>query len=91
MPDQICAERDSLERSLHRIKAALRINSSDVELIGIEGSRVRVVFEGRVVESFSSIMLLKIGMERALRMEVPGFGELITEFRQAKVPGLMTT
>ena len=76
--------RDSLKRrqvvsSLRQIRPALQMNESDVELVELEGSKVIVAFKGRVVESFSSVMLLKIGMELALKRELPGFVELQIE------------
>lgn len=81
MGDQSCLDRESLANSLDRIKAALHDNGSSLELIAVEGSSILVIFEGRVIESFSSVMLLKIGMERALKKEVPGFGEVLIESR----------
>jgi len=69
-------DRDLVEIILARIRPALMLDGSGLELLALEGNRVTVAFSGRVIESYSSTMLLKIGIERALRQEVPGFGDL---------------
>lgn len=69
-------DRDLIEIILARIRQALKLDGSGLELVALEGNRATVAFSGRVVESYSSTMLLKIGIERALRQEVPGFGDL---------------
>ena len=80
-------ERQMIEQTLVRIRAALQSNGSDIELGPLENNRVKITLRGRVVESLGSVMLLRIGIERSLRTEVPGFGEVLTEFPQESGTG----
>jgi Fe-S cluster biogenesis protein NfuA len=77
-------DRDLIEIILARIRRALKPDGSGIELLTLEGDRATVAFSGRVVESYSSTMLLKIGIERALRQEVPGFGDLFAITTEGK-------
>jgi Fe-S cluster biogenesis protein NfuA len=71
--------RSDVERVLGRIRRALQADGGDVELVGIEGQNARVILSGPAVEHLSSMMTLKFGIERALREEIKGFGEVIAE------------
>jgi hypothetical protein len=76
---QQCLDSLLVDRLIERARSALHLNGSDVELISLADRDVTVAFSGRVVESMSAVMLLKIGMEIALKREVPGFRELKLE------------
>jgi Fe-S cluster biogenesis protein NfuA len=74
-----CLDRDLIEIKLDRIRHALEVDGSGLELLALDDGTATVALSGRVVENYSSAMLLKIGIERALRQEVPGFGELFAK------------
>jgi Fe-S cluster biogenesis protein NfuA len=79
MAKEAVIRRERVEQVLERIRPALRLNGADVELMGIEGNNARVALKGRCVESLSYLMGLQMGMERAMREEIPGFGHLIAQ------------
>jgi len=74
---------EQVEAVLDRVRPAIRSDGGDIELVGIEGNNVHVRLQGHCVGCPSSMMTLKFGVERALREELPSFGELVTE-----LPGL---
>jgi Fe-S cluster biogenesis protein NfuA len=68
-----------VEAALNRIRPYARSHGGDIELVAVEGADVRVKLKGACVGCPSSTVTLKQGVERALREEVAGFGDLITE------------
>lgn len=68
-----------VETALNRIRPYARSHGGDIVLVAIEGANVRVKLKGACVGCPSSTVTLKQGVERALREEVAGFGELIAE------------
>lgn len=68
-----------VETALNRIRPYAQSHGGDIVLIAIEGANVRVKLKGACVGCPSSTVTLKQGVERALREEVAGFGELIAE------------
>ena len=88
MMGQQCLDSMQVDRLIERARSALRLNESDVELISLADRDITVAFTGRVVESFSAVMLLKIGMEIALKRGVPGFRELKLEAPGSKTKSL---
>ncbi|MFN0124782.1 MAG: NifU family protein [Blastocatellia bacterium] len=65
-----------VEAALERIRPALGLHNGNVELVRIEGQDVYIRFQGNCIGCPSSSLTLKYGIERALREEVAGFGEL---------------
>jgi Fe-S cluster biogenesis protein NfuA len=76
---EITITREQVEEVLNKIRPALQADGGDIELIAVEGKNARVALQGHCVGCPSSMMTLKFGVERALREEIPGFGELIPE------------
>jgi Fe-S cluster biogenesis protein NfuA len=70
---------EQVEAVLDRVRPAIRSDGGDIELVAIEGNNVHVRLQGHCVGCPSSMMTLKFGVERALREEIPDFGELITD------------
>jgi Fe-S cluster biogenesis protein NfuA len=70
---------EQVEAVLDRVRPAIRSDGGDIELVKIEGNNVHVRLQGHCVGCPSSMMTLKFGVERALREEIPDFGELVTE------------
>jgi Fe-S cluster biogenesis protein NfuA len=70
---------EQVETALNRIRPYARSHGGDIFLVAIEGANVRVRMKGACVGCPSSTVTLKQGVERALREEVAGFGELIAE------------
>jgi Fe-S cluster biogenesis protein NfuA len=68
-----------VETALNRLRPYARSHGGDIELVAIDGPDVRVRLKGACVGCPSSTVTLKQGVERALREEVAGFGDLIAE------------
>lgn len=68
-----------VEAVLDKVRPALQAHDGNIELIRIEGANIHVRLKGSCVGCPSSTVTLRYGVERALREEIAGFGELITE------------
>ncbi len=69
-----------VEAALNRIRPALISDGGNIELVAIEpNGDIRVKMKGACVGCPSSTITLKSLVERTLREEVAGFGELITQ------------
>jgi Fe-S cluster biogenesis protein NfuA len=68
-----------VETALNRLRPYARSHGGDIELVAIDGADVRVRLKGACVGCPSSTLTLRQGVERALREEVAGFGDLIAE------------
>lgn len=69
-----------VEAALERIRPALISDGGNIELVAIETTGdIRVRLKGACVGCPSSTITLKHLVERILREEVAGFGDLITE------------
>lgn len=69
-----------VEAALDRIRPALISDGGNIELVGIAtNGDIRVKLKGACVGCPSSTITLKGMVERTLREEVAGFGDLITE------------
>lgn len=76
---ETCFTREQVECALERIRPALRRDGGDIELVAVEGADVRVSLRGACTSCPSSASTLQYLVERALREELAGFGELIAE------------
>ena len=63
--------RERVEQVINRIRPAVQMDGGDLELIAVEGGVVKVRLSGSCVGCPSSTMTLKMGIERAIRAEVP--------------------
>ncbi|HZS10257.1 MAG TPA: NifU family protein [Blastocatellia bacterium] len=68
-----------VEAVLDRVRPALAAHSGNIELVCIEGPDIHVRLKGNCIGCPVSALTLKYSVERALREEIAGFGELITE------------
>ena len=63
--------RERVERVIARIRPAVQMDGGDIELVDVADGIVRVRLIGSCVGCPSSTMTLKLGIERAIRAEVP--------------------
>ena len=78
-----------VQEVIQRLRPALGNEGGDIRLIEVSGRDARVSLQGRFAACASSTLLLKFGIERALREAIPDFGELIAELSEtADSPGL---
>ncbi len=69
-----------VEAALDRIRPALISDGGNIELVAIEtNGDIRVKLKGACIGCPSSTITLKGLVERTLREEVAGFGDLIAE------------
>lgn len=66
--------RDQIQESLDKIRPYLQADGGDVELVDVtdEGTVVQVRLQGACGGCPGATMTLKMGIERALRRDVPG-------------------
>lgn len=69
--------KEKVEALIQRIRPALQADGGDVELVGIEDGVVKVKLTGACGSCPMSTMTLKMGIERAIRAEVPEVTEVI--------------
>ena len=63
--------RERVEKGINRIRPAVQMDGGDIQLVDIVDGVVRVRLVGACVGCPSSTMTLKMGIERAIRTEVP--------------------
>ena len=63
--------REQVEQVLERIRPALQADGGDVELVGIVDGVVQLRLQGACTGCPSSTMTLQMGIERALKNEIP--------------------
>ena len=63
--------KDRVEKVINRIRPAVQMDGGDIELIGVENGWVKLRLVGSCSGCPSSMMTLKMGIERAIRAEVP--------------------
>ena len=63
--------REQVERVINRIRPAVQMDGGDIQLVDIVEGVVKVRLVGACVGCPSSMMTLKMGIERAIRAEVP--------------------
>lgn len=69
MSDETLFER--VERALDLIRPAIRMDGGEVELVAVENGVARVRMMGACGGCPMSTMTLKMGIERAVRQQVP--------------------
>ncbi len=62
---------------IEKVRPFLNMEGGDIEVIEFVGQDVKVRLLGACVGCPSSIYTLKLGIEQALRREIPEFGHLI--------------
>ena len=63
--------RDRVEKVIQRIRPAVQMDGGDIELVDVVDGVVKLRLVGSCVGCPSSQMTLKMGIERAIRAEVP--------------------
>ncbi len=63
--------KERVEQVINRIRPAVQIDGGDIELIEIVNGVVKLRLVGSCSGCPSSLMTLKMGIERAIRAEVP--------------------
>lgn len=64
--------KESVEKALDKIRPTLRADGGDIELIDVVDGVVKVRLTGACGGCPMSQMTLKMGVERALKQQVPG-------------------
>jgi Fe-S cluster biogenesis protein NfuA len=70
---------EEVQSVIQRVRPALQFEGGEIELIEVTGRNACVSLRGGFTSCASSTLLLKFGIERALREAIPDFGELIAE------------
>ena len=68
--------RDGVQAVLDRVRPFLQADGGDIELVSVEGNSASVRLTGLCAVCPSAHMTLHIGIENALREEIPEFGTL---------------
>jgi len=68
--------REQVQAVLDRVRPFLNADGGDIELVGVEGNSAAVRLTGMCAGCPSAHMTLHVGIEAALRDEIPGFGYL---------------
>lgn len=68
---------DRIETILARVRPMLQADGGDICLIDVVGTRARVRLSGKCAGCPSSPLTLHLGVEMAIKEEIPEFTELI--------------
>lgn len=68
-----------VERVLDEVRPGLALHGGGIDLICVDGCDVRVALRGACIGCPSALMTLRESVDRRLREELAGFGELIAE------------
>jgi Fe-S cluster biogenesis protein NfuA len=68
--------REQVQAVLDRVRPFLNADGGDIELVGVEGNSAAVRLTGMCAGCPSAHMTLHVGIEAALRDEIPGFDHL---------------
>jgi Fe-S cluster biogenesis protein NfuA len=66
---------------LNRLRPLLQADGGDIELVAVAGNNATVRLSGKCAGCPSSHLTLHLGVEMAIRDELPEFGELIIAAR----------
>lgn len=69
--------KEKIENALEKIRPALQADGGDVELVDVQDGIVSVRLTGACGSCPMSTMTLKMGVERAIRQEVPEVKKLV--------------
>ncbi len=71
--------REEVLAVIERIRPAIQSDGGDIELLDVAENRARVRLTGNCVGCPSATMTLYMGIEMALKEELPEFEELLVE------------
>ena len=63
--------KDRVEQVINRIRPAVQMDGGDIELVDVVDGVVKLRLVGSCAGCPSSVMTLQMGIERAIRAEVP--------------------
>lgn len=66
-----------LKNALSKVRPFLQMDGGDIELVAIEDKNAMVRLTGACHGCPSAAYTLKLGVEQAIRKEIPDFGDLI--------------
>ena len=69
--------KERVEAVLERVRPFLRADGGDIEVVGVEGNSAVVRLTGLCAGCPSAQMTLHVGVESALREEIPEFESLL--------------
>lgn len=69
--------RERVAGVIERIRPFIQSDGGDIELVEVSGNRATVRMSGTCVGCPSASMTLFVGLEQALRDEIPEFEELV--------------
>jgi Fe-S cluster biogenesis protein NfuA len=75
-PDEPSFE-EQIQLVLDKVRPFIQMDGGDIELIAVEDRNALVRMHGACVGCSSSSYTLKLGVEQAIRRDIPDFGELI--------------
>lgn len=70
--------REKVEKALSMVRPMLQRDGGDVELVDVEGTKVKVRLTGACKGCPMSQMTLRAGIERVLKQEVPEVTEVVS-------------
>jgi Fe-S cluster biogenesis protein NfuA len=71
-------EEERIEQALAKVRPMLQRDGGNVELVGVEGTIVKVRLVGACQGCPMSQMTLKAGIERFIKQEVPEITEVVS-------------
>jgi Fe-S cluster biogenesis protein NfuA len=69
--------RTRIENVLNRLRPYLQADGGDIELLAVMGNKARVRLTGKCAGCPSAHLTLYVGVEMAIKEEIPEFEELI--------------
>lgn len=76
-PEVRTVSRDQVQAVIDRIRPYIQTDGGDIELISINGNKANVRLTGNCVGCPSAHLTLHLGIETAIREEVPEFEGLV--------------
>ena len=74
---KIMVTREQVAAVIERVRPFIQNDGGDIELVEVADNRARVRMSGNCVGCPSASMTLYMGLEQALKDEIPGFEELV--------------
>ena len=69
--------REQVSAIIERVRPFIQSDGGDIELVDVMDNKARVRMSGSCVGCPSAAMTLYMGLEQALKDEIPGFEELV--------------
>ena len=73
-----------IQAVVDRLRPYLQADGGDIELIDVVGNKARVRLSGKCAGCPSAHLTLHVGMEMAIKEEIPEFEELIVTTRRTR-------